>query len=1026
MMKRQLFRMSWLFAVLLLLGACGDKDEVDKTAETLKQLAGNWIYTSEEDMQCYLITFYESGEFLYQSQEVDAKKTMAGKLTYNEDVNTITLIPTTGESPVMFTLGAFDPDGQQLQLKTSGGKTLAFAKTAITQLPAHDDWKPWEPLNVNDKTYLEETAKEFMNYFQANDFKKLTDIARGIKDYNTDELYTWQQECIESMTTLVSGKVEKDTTLIYDRRDYYSYNYDYNIRDFFYYYTDYKRLLRASAFKGHFTVQGNRWVYTQAHDLQFSFNDRQGNQCMLKLSTSGATKTVFVGENSDYNRLSSSWYDEYGNLHEEYLIDFFTTNSYLEIPEHISLTFTQGTQTLISTTADFDLSGISNEKWDMSRNSLSSVIKATVNGYDINAERISYSPTQESFVKLQLAKNGSLILSVDIEGTGYANITAENGGRDFDTSTLGSAKATIDIMGKIQIFSNISDIHGIRRAIENANDNRRSERDFKRYMEKANSMYTSFFCYANEGENYKRGSLTLEAFADNGYGGETWEARPIITFTKDNTSYAIDSYFTEDRFRTVTNTFWNLLDDFEDLGKSIGNGASWGSNDYWWASGLVVFNKDGGEKPIVVRCNGQWTLTDIPSWVKVSSTNGIGNDTIRVTAGVYTGSEARVATMNVKSGMQKRSVLVMQVPAYGEKQFDDPAAEIEGCYTYPSGDNHGFVSLKRISSNQVKLTYLYRKYEIEMKDSVVLSVTQTPEGIIYLKGQNVEGSFFVDYLYMKFEDDKNTTVFLRKKENTRGSGTLDDPFNAAAATALAEYIGSFSDDSQGEVYIKGKVASITENYGTQYGNATFKISDDGTDNNTFIIYRALYLGNRKYTNGNLLNVGDNVIVCGKVIYNNKTTPETIQGKAFLYSLNGKTEGGGNEAKETVIWQNDGSHGNINWSSDYRFASENNSNGEEIATIPADLWGKMKTGTFYILAQPNADWYNVRITTGWWDPNWNVGDIGADNEKIIHNDDGTFYIELNFTGDADFVGALDARHLLFTGQGYTPLKLYFLE
>lgn len=133
-----------------------------------------------------------------------------------------------------------------------------------------------------------------------------------------------------------------------------------------------------------------------------------------------------------------------------------------------------------------------------------------------------------------------------------------------------------------------------------------------------------------------------------------------------------------------------------------------------------------------------------------------------------------------------------------------------------------------------------------------------------------------------------------------------------------------------------------------------------------------------------------------------------------------------ETVKTIIWENDGSHGNISWSSDYRFAPETNSTGEEIATIPTDIWEKMKTETFYILAKPNADWYNVRITTGWWDPNWNVGDIGAGNESIIFNEDGTFYIELNFTGDADFVGALDARHLLFTGEGYTPLQLYFAE
>lgn len=124
----------------------------------------------------------------------------------------------------------------------------------------------------------------------------------------------------------------------------------------------------------------------------------------------------------------------------------------------------------------------------------------------------------------------------------------------------------------------------------------------------------------------------------------------------------------------------------------------------------------------------------------------------------------------------------------------------------------------------------------------------------------------------------------------KGTGTLEDPFNAAAAIAYAKSVGSSESDK--DVYIKGKVSSIKEQFGTQYGNATFGISDDGTSAGEFTIYRALYLGNLKYTSGDLLNVGDEVVVLGKVTCYMGNTPETVQGKAYLYSLNGKTEGGG--------------------------------------------------------------------------------------------------------------------------------------
>jgi hypothetical protein len=92
----------------------------------------------------------------------------------------------------------------------------------------------------------------------------------------------------------------------------------------------------------------------------------------------------------------------------------------------------------------------------------------------------------------------------------------------------------------------------------------------------------------------------------------------------------------------------------------------------------------------------------------------------------------------------------------------------------------------------------------------------------------------------------------------------------------------------------------------------------------------------------------------------------------------------------------------------------------------DVWEKMKTTVFYLQITPNADWYNVRLTNGWWDVNWKGGDIGAGNELMIDNGDGTYYIGFDISDDADFLATIDQKHILFTGEGFTPLKLYFLE
>ncbi len=129
-----------------------------------------------------------------------------------------------------------------------------------------------------------------------------------------------------------------------------------------------------------------------------------------------------------------------------------------------------------------------------------------------------------------------------------------------------------------------------------------------------------------------------------------------------------------------------------------------------------------------------------------------------------------------------------------------------------------------------------------------------------------------------------------------GDGTKDNPFNSIAAN---EYTSKLAADvnSEKEIYIKGKVVSVKEQYSTQYGNATFYISDDGKADNQFYVFRALYLDNKKYTEGTTLNPGDEVVVCGTVVNYKGNTPETVQGKAYLVSL--KSNGGSSDTGETT-------------------------------------------------------------------------------------------------------------------------------
>ena len=118
----------------------------------------------------------------------------------------------------------------------------------------------------------------------------------------------------------------------------------------------------------------------------------------------------------------------------------------------------------------------------------------------------------------------------------------------------------------------------------------------------------------------------------------------------------------------------------------------------------------------------------------------------------------------------------------------------------------------------------------------------------------------------------------------KGTGSKEDPFNIAAVNKYIKDGGA----ADVEVYVKGKVSELVE-FKEQYGSINYYISEDGTTNNQFYVYGGLGLGKNKFTKLDELKVGDELIICGKV--KNFSGTYEFDYNNYIYSLNGKTEGG---------------------------------------------------------------------------------------------------------------------------------------
>ena len=120
-----------------------------------------------------------------------------------------------------------------------------------------------------------------------------------------------------------------------------------------------------------------------------------------------------------------------------------------------------------------------------------------------------------------------------------------------------------------------------------------------------------------------------------------------------------------------------------------------------------------------------------------------------------------------------------------------------------------------------------------------------------------------------------------------GTGVESDPYNVAGALAYIQTL-SAEDKPEALVYTKGVISEVVK-LGTS-GSIQFKMQDKNV-NNSLLVFYCNNLGNVAFSAQTDLKMGDEVIVCGKVVNYGGNTPEYAPG-AYLVSLNGKTEGEG--------------------------------------------------------------------------------------------------------------------------------------
>lgn len=378
--------------------------------------------------------------------------------------------------------------------------------------------------SAEQKQKLESVATQFMGYAKASDFTDIRDLANDLKtlykDVDGRDIGEWWEQTLDNITEYISGD------------DYYA---------------EYKRVYSTAQIKGHFTISNGKWIRTDANDLQISVKDSKGRDCVATLTTSGSTKTIFVGESSDRDY-------QYVDGASKYTYSYY--KNYADIPQNISLVATVGGQQMVRVDITTDINAI-NEELDLTRDRYNVTVNATVKNYNVNVSRLIYQAQGQAAITTTVKKDNVQLLSVIVEGT--TKVSGGNG--KYELTDANAQNINVDVLGQLQVKGSL-DVIGV---INAGNEIKSSdETTAKRAAENMTILMKNLGIFY-DGGSQKRAWVEAEAFQKrSGY----WNVRPVVCFD-DGTKYAFDEYFTESSWKTVIDSANKVIRDFDNLIKSL-------------------------------------------------------------------------------------------------------------------------------------------------------------------------------------------------------------------------------------------------------------------------------------------------------------------------------------------------------------------------------------------------------------------------------------------------------------------------
>lgn len=288
-------------------------------------------------------------------------------------------------------------------------------------------------------------------------------------------------------------------------------------------------------------------------------------------------------------------------------------------------------------------------------------------------------------------------------------------------------------------------------------------------------------------------------------------------------------------FTVVPNPSQQTLTVYEYDGSSATNPAD--DTTVLWSSGTGTYRYVATDEDNNIITTANWTSSD-PTVATVTSSEGVASVTT-----VKPGEYSLTAT---SSGFNSGSAGITVSKSYVENVV------VGGSMTKTS-----YTTSESWSPNGLTATADYHSGWVE-------DITSQVEWTFSPASPTAGTTSVIPYAHFEGEayagSSQSVTVTVQH------AGTAEDPFTVVEALAKANEIGTVGKTGQGPWVTKGIISRVTEAPTASYWNATYYISDDGSQTNELQVYRGYYLDNAKFDaeTAALLTAGKVVTITGNL------------------------------------------------------------------------------------------------------------------------------------------------------------------